>query len=84
MATLQVRGLDRITLNPEMLQGQPCIRGMRIPASLLVNLVAHGMTTAEIIEDYPEVEPDDIKQALLYASQLMREHGYPAEVEAVG
>ena len=84
MSTLQVRGLDRITFNPEMLQGQPCIRGMRIPASRLVNLVAHGMTTAEIIEDYPEVEADDIKQALLYASQLMREHVYPVEFEAVG
>ena len=81
MATMHPRGLERITFDPEVLLGQACIRGLRIPASLLVNLVANGMTTAEIIEAYPEVEADDVRQALGYASRLMREKVYPLEIE---
>lgn len=48
--------------------GKACIRGMRIPVSLIVNLVANGMTTPEIIDDYPDLEPEDIRQALQFAS----------------
>jgi len=59
---------DRITADPDILAGKACIRGMRIPVSLIVNLVANGMTVAEIIDDYPDVEPEDIRQALQYAS----------------
>jgi len=59
---------DRITADPDILAGKACIRGMRIPVSLIVNLVANGMTIAEIIDDYPDVEPEDIRQALQYAS----------------
>lgn len=60
--------LDRITADPDILGGKACIRGMRISVSLIVNLVANGMTTAEIIEDYPDIEPEDVRQALQYAS----------------
>ena len=65
--------LGRITFDPEIMQGQACIRGMRIPASLLVNLIAHGKTAAEIIEEYPTLEPEDITPALEYAALLARD-----------
>ncbi len=61
-------GFERITADPAILGGKACIRGMRISVSLIVNLVANGMTTGEIIEEYPDLEPEDIRQALQYAS----------------
>ena len=48
--------------------GQACIRGMRITVSLIVNLVAHGKTNAEILSEYPDLEAEDVKAALLYAA----------------
>jgi uncharacterized protein (DUF433 family) len=68
--------LDRITFDRQIMNGQACIRGMRIPASLIINLVAHGKSTAEILEEYPDLEPEDIRQALAYASWLAREQVY--------
>ena len=59
--------LDRITFDRNIMGGQACIRGMRIPASLVINLVAHGQQPADIIAEYPDLEPDDIRQALEYA-----------------
>jgi len=61
-------GFDRITFEPQIMAGQACIQGMRIPVSLIVNLVAHGKQINEIIEEYPDLEPKDIEQALEYAS----------------
>lgn len=61
-------GFDRITADPAILGGKACIRGMRISVSLLVNLVANGMSAAEIIDEYPDLEPGDIRQALQYAA----------------
>ena len=63
-------GLDRISFDPDVLEGRACIRGMRVTVSLIVNLVATGMSTKEIIEAYPYLEPDDIRQALQYAALL--------------
>jgi uncharacterized protein (DUF433 family) len=60
--------LDRITFSPNIMGGKACIRGMRITASLLVNLVANGMTREEILEAYPYLEDEDITQALKYAA----------------
>lgn len=60
-------GLNRITANPNILGGKACIRGMRLSVALIVNLVANGMTPSEIIADYPDLEPEDIQQALQYA-----------------
>jgi len=65
--------LERITIAPEIMGGQPCIRGLRIPVSLIVRLVAHGKTSEEILMDYPELEGEDIKQALEYASWTVSE-----------
>lgn len=61
-------GFDRITADPRILGGKACVRGMRISVSLIINLIANGMTTDEIIEEYPDLEPEDIRQALQYAS----------------
>ncbi len=61
-------GFDRITSDPNILGGKACIRGMRISVSLIVNLVANGMTVEEIIDEYPDLEPEDIQQALRYAA----------------
>ena len=61
-------GFDRITATPQILGGKACIRGMRISVSLIVNLIANGMTPQEIIEDYPDLDRDDIQQALHYAA----------------
>ena len=61
-------GFDRITSDPNILGGRACIRGMRISVSLIVNLVANGMTVGEIIDEYPDLEPEDIRQALRYVA----------------
>lgn len=60
--------LDRITFDPNVMGGKACIRGMRITVALVVNLVANSMTVDEIIADYPDLEPEDINQALRYAA----------------
>ena len=62
-------GFDRITAHPDILGGKACIRGMRISVSLIVNLVANGMTPGEIIAEYPDLEREDIEQALRYAAR---------------
>lgn len=72
-----MKGFKRITFDPNVMGGQACIRGMRIPVSLVVNLVANEMTTNEIIKEYPDLEPEDIKEALQYASWLAKEELYP-------
>ncbi|HIC92699.1 MAG TPA: DUF433 domain-containing protein [Anaerolineae bacterium] len=67
--------LDRITFDPNVMGGRACIRGMRITVSLIVNLVANGMTIEEIIDEYPDLEPEDIQQALRYAAWATAEDG---------
>jgi uncharacterized protein (DUF433 family) len=74
-------GFDRITFDRQIMAGQACIRGMRLPVSLIVNLVAHGKPTAEILEEYPDLEPEDVRQALEYAAWLTREQVHLREVE---
>jgi uncharacterized protein (DUF433 family) len=66
-------GFDRITFDPNVMGGRACIRGLRITVSLVVNLVADGMSTAEILDAYPYLEPEDIGQALQYAAWLTEE-----------
>lgn len=67
----------RITVNPRQMDGMPCIRGLRIPVAAVVSMVAEGMTTDEILKDYPDLEPDDIQQALQYAAEAVRERELP-------
>jgi uncharacterized protein (DUF433 family) len=66
-------GFDRITFDPEVMGGRACIRDTRVPVSLLVNLVANGMTPTEITEAYPYLETKDVQQALQYAARLTEE-----------
>ena len=70
---------DRITFNPNILGGKACIRGMRISASLVVNLMANGMTSAEIIAEYPDLEAADIQAALRYAAWTAEDSIYRPE-----
>ena len=63
----------RITFDREIMAGQACIRGMRIPVSLILNLIANGNSTADILAEYPDLEAEDIQQALTYAAWLPRE-----------
>ncbi|MEN6349878.1 MAG: DUF433 domain-containing protein [Syntrophomonas sp.] len=69
-------GYERITFDPLIMGGQACIRGMRITVSLLVNLVAKGKSISDIVSEYPDLEPEDINQALEYAAWLAREQVY--------
>jgi len=64
---------DRITFDPTVMGGRACIRGMRMTVSLVVNLVANGMSTEDIVREYPELEVEDVRQALQYASALANE-----------
>ena len=68
MATIQP--FDRITVDANIMGGKPCIRGMRIQVSLILNLAANGMTREEMIDAYPFVETEDISQCLRYAAWL--------------
>ena len=70
--------LDRITFDPGVLGGRACIRGIRITVSLVVTLVANGMTVDQILTEYPVLEPEDIRQALQHAALLSREEVLPA------
>lgn len=65
--------LDRITVDPEVCMGQPTIRGMRITVSIVLKQIANGMTTRDILTAYPELEEEDIMQALRYAAWLASE-----------
>ena len=70
-------GYDRITFDPQILGGRACIRGIRLSVSLLVNLVAHGMTAEQIVGEYPALERDDVQQALQYVAALMNKEIHP-------
>jgi uncharacterized protein (DUF433 family) len=64
---------DRITFDPRIMGGRACIRGMRIPVTVIVSQIAHGATFEEILQGYPDLERADIQQALEYAAWLARE-----------
>jgi uncharacterized protein (DUF433 family) len=64
---------DRITFDPQIMGGRACIRGMRIPVSVIVGQIAHGATFEEILQGYPDLEKEDIQQAVEYAAWLTQE-----------
>ncbi len=72
-----MRQLDRITLNPLVMGGKPCVRGLRMTVGTLVGLVAAGQTRAEILALYPYLEEEDIRQALSYAAWRAEEVEVP-------
>ena len=63
--------LDRITIDPDICHGKPCIRGMRWPVEVILDLLGSEMTISEILEDHPELEKEDILASLNYAKLLM-------------
>ncbi|MGA1844051.1 MAG: DUF433 domain-containing protein [bacterium] len=67
----------RITVNPDQMGGVPCIRGLRIPVSTVVGMVADGMKEEEILNAFPDLEREDIREALQYAAEAVRERGLP-------
>jgi uncharacterized protein (DUF433 family) len=69
--------LERITLDPNIMGGKPCIRGMRVTVGTVVGLVASGCTVAEILADYPYLEEEDIREALAYAAWRAEEIEVP-------
>ncbi|HMQ53749.1 MAG TPA: DUF433 domain-containing protein [Anaerolineae bacterium] len=73
-------GFERITFDPNVMGGRACIRNMRITVSLVVNLVANGLSFPEIIEAYPYLEEEDIRQALQYVAWLAEDAVYSVEL----
>jgi len=67
----------RITVNPKQMDGVPCIRGLRIPVATVVGMLADGMTEKEIVEAYPDLESADIREALQFAAEAVRERELP-------
>ena len=72
--------LDRITFNPQVMGGKPCIRGMRVTVGTLVGLVASGNSVEDILKAYPYVEEEDIRQALTYAAWRVEEIDLPLDI----
>jgi uncharacterized protein (DUF433 family) len=70
----------RITTNPAQMDGMPCIRGLRIPVATVVGMFADGMTEAEILTAYPDLDRDDLHEALRYAAEAVRERELPLNV----
>lgn len=71
----------RITADPRQMGGVPCVRGLRIPVATVVGMVAEGMTEAEILAAFPDLEHDDITEALQYAAEAVRERVLPLTAE---
>ena len=69
--------LDRITFDPRIMGGRACVRGMRITVAHIVNLVANGMSVEQIMNEHPDLEADDVRQALSYAALLTAEELHP-------
>jgi uncharacterized protein (DUF433 family) len=67
----------RITVNPDQMGGVPCLRGLRIPVATIVALVADGQPVTAILGDYPDLDAADIREALLFAAEAVRERALP-------
>lgn len=68
---------QRITISPDQMGGAPCIRGLRIPVATVVGMVADGMTQQEILRAFPDLQAEDIREALQYAAEAVRERELP-------
>ena len=67
----------RITTDAQQMGGVPCLRGLRIPVATVVSLVAEGQTAERILELYPDLQADDVREALLFAAEAVRERRLP-------
>jgi uncharacterized protein (DUF433 family) len=77
MNAIMSTSLDRITHDPNVLAWQATIRGLRISVAHVLNLVANGMTTAQVLEDLPDLQEEDIRQALAYAAMIAHDELRP-------
>lgn len=73
--------LSRITINPKVCFGKPCIRGHRIWVSLILDFLASGMSVEEVLEDYPDISRDDILACIAYGAEMSRERYVEIPVE---
>lgn len=67
----------RITVNPKQMGGVPCIRGLRIPVATIVGMVADGMTEEEILASFPDLQSEDVREALHYAAEVVQKRELP-------
>jgi len=76
---MQVMSFERITVDPDQMGGVPCIRGLRIPVATILRMLAGGMSEQEILAEYPDLEPEDIRESLRFAaaSAMERELALP-------
>ncbi len=74
---VSVKKFTRITVDADQMGGVPCIRGLRIPVATVVGMVSEGTTEAEILKAYPDLESEDIREALRYAAEAVRERELP-------
>ncbi|MEA3415208.1 MAG: DUF433 domain-containing protein [Thermodesulfobacteriota bacterium] len=75
--------LERISIDPNVCFGKPCIRGTRIWVSLILDFLANGMTTEEVLEEYPQLTIKDIRAAIAYGAEMTRERYVEIPIEAV-
>lgn len=73
----QIVAFERITIDPRQMGGVPCLRGLRIPVATVVGMIAEGLSEAQILESYPDLEREDIREALRFASEAVRERELP-------
>ena len=76
--------LQRISVDPNVCFGKPCIRGTRIWVSLILDFLANGTTTAEILAEYPQLTEEDIRAAIVYGAEMSRERYVDFLIEAAG
>jgi uncharacterized protein (DUF433 family)/predicted DNA-binding antitoxin AbrB/MazE fold protein len=72
--------LERITIDPEQMGGVPCLRGLRIPVATVLAMLAEGMNEQEILAAYPDLEPEDIKEALRFAAEVLQKPPSPSVI----
>lgn len=75
--------LERISLNPQICGGKPCIKGTRIWVSLILDFLADGMTESKLLADYPQLHHEDILAAIAYGAEMSRERVIPIAVDDV-
>ena len=74
--------LERISIDPNVCFGKPCIRGTRIWVSLILDFLANGMTTEEVLEEYPQLTIEDLRAAIAYGAEMTRERYVEIPIEA--
>ncbi len=74
---ISLMSFTRITVRPDQMGGVPCVRGLRIPVATVVGMVADGMSEPEIVAAYPDLEGEDVREAMRYAAEAVRERELP-------